>query len=243
MRLSDVQGKCRHRPTVYVNDLEPTSSQELLRRGQTILLAVSRHATGGRLRLDACGGPNSVSIAIPYGSNSFLSSFSFAAWAITSSPLILGYDLTDPSAHARALAAGIANTRIIEINQIWAAHAGKAVQTSVQRFEAPVFHGAGSTGPGQNVSFPVSQVWAKPLLANNTQWAVLMVNIWNQTCDLVVSMSEIHPVLAAAKAMDVERIWESTASGTWHEGVFRAPQVAPHDSTFIVLTTRHLFTN
>ena len=50
----------------------------------------------------------------------------FGAWVITSSPLVLGYDLTDASVTDRGWSI-ISNTEAIGINQAWAGHPGRRV--------------------------------------------------------------------------------------------------------------------
>ncbi len=50
----------------------------------------------------------------------------FGAWVITSSPLVLGYDLTDTSVTDRVWSI-ISNTEAIGINQAWAGHPGRRI--------------------------------------------------------------------------------------------------------------------
>jgi len=52
----------------------------------------------------------------------------FGAWVITSSPLILGYDLNNQAVNDRVWPF-VANKEAIAINQAWAGHPGKQVQT------------------------------------------------------------------------------------------------------------------
>jgi len=61
----------------------------------------------------------------------------FGAWVITSSPLILGYDLNDENITSKVWDI-IANKEAIAINQAWAGHPGRQVKTwpAVQAAEA-----------------------------------------------------------------------------------------------------------
>ena len=60
----------------------------------------------------------------------------FAAFAITSSPLVLGFDLANQSLYDE-LYPTIANRRVININQQWAGSAGVLASNSSNYFEAP----------------------------------------------------------------------------------------------------------
>ena len=59
----------------------------------------------------------------------------FAAFAITSSPLVLGFDLANHSLYNQ-LYPIVANRRVIAINQQWAGSAGVLAANSSNYFEA-----------------------------------------------------------------------------------------------------------
>ena len=69
----------------------------------------------------------------------------FGAWCITSSPLILGYDLRDGATTDRVWPV-IANTEAIAVNQVWAGHPGRRVRvdslTGVELWMKPLSVGA-----------------------------------------------------------------------------------------------------
>merc|ERR1740139_409035 len=77
-----------------------------------------------------------------YGSLSTAESRShFAAWCITSSPLILGFDLTSSSL-LDAVYPIISNSRAIAVNQAWHGHPGWLVRNSLATVRLGVPHGA-----------------------------------------------------------------------------------------------------
>ena len=69
----------------------------------------------------------------------------FGAWCVTSSPLILGYDLRDGATTDRVWPV-IANTEAIAVNQVWAGHPGRRVRvdslTGVELWMKPLSVGA-----------------------------------------------------------------------------------------------------
>merc|ERR1719401_1073569 len=52
----------------------------------------------------------------------------FAAWCISSSPLVLGFNVSDPVRMKRVLPI-IGNKEMIAVNQHWAGHPGRLVQS------------------------------------------------------------------------------------------------------------------
>jgi alpha-galactosidase len=60
----------------------------------------------------------------------------FGAWVITSSPLILGYDMNDEGVTDR-IWSYVANREAIAVNQAWAGHPGRLVKTFPRPGEAP----------------------------------------------------------------------------------------------------------
>jgi len=63
----------------------------------------------------------------------------FGAWVIISAPLILGYDLTDPSLTDKIWPI-ISNTEAIAINQQWAGHPGKLVKQATRQLATQHVH-------------------------------------------------------------------------------------------------------
>ena len=85
----------------------------------------------------------------------------FAAWCVASAPLVLGHDLTDKAASARANPI-VGNANAIAVNQAWFGHAGRVVSAAAETFDAPTAHGAAGTS-GPNTTFPLWQIWSKRL--------------------------------------------------------------------------------
>lgn len=65
----------------------------------------------------------------------------FAAQAVISSPLTLGYDLANASEYARWWPI-VSNAEALAINAAWAGEAGRLVAASPQQWTGPVPHGA-----------------------------------------------------------------------------------------------------
>jgi hypothetical protein len=86
----------------------------------------------------------------------------FGAWCVTSSPLILGYDLRDDSTTDRIWPL-ISNTEAIAINQVWVGHPGRQVR---------VWTPSPSTSNyGANVTADANgevELWVKPLMTAMT---------------------------------------------------------------------------
>jgi len=129
----------------------------------------------------------------------------FGAWAIVSSPLILGYDLRDEHVTDKIWDI-ISNKEAIAVNQAWAGHPGRLLQD------------------GKSY-----QVWTKKL--GNDEHAVLAFNRESSKLQgVTVSLSQLGERGTCA----VRDIWArkdlSSAHGTWHSGPLEA-----YDSVFLRL--------
>jgi len=108
----------------------------------------------------------------------------FGAWCVTSSPLVLGFDLTD-SPLLESVRSVISNQLAISVQQAWHGSPGELLLESEESFDATVWHDVDANGncePNESnytkceqYTFPVWQVWAKPL--NATALALLVVNL------------------------------------------------------------------
>lgn len=163
----------------------------------------------------------------------------FAAFAITSSPLVLGFDLTNGSLYDE-LYPIVANQRVLAINQQWSGSAGTLVTNSTEYFEAPTAHGAsGKVLPGNksDVRYPTWQVWHKPLAIPQGSQAVLVINLSEEPQDVRVAYADLglHPAKGGAvKALDA---WTgaSVTAGVGATGLDFAA-IAGHDNVFLVVT-------
>jgi len=161
----------------------------------------------------------------------------FAAWCITSSPLVLGFDLTNQTLIEAAFPI-ISNERAISVNQAWAGHPGKLLRESQQHFEALASHYAdnlcenGKPEKCTKMSFPLWQLWAKPLPAPGPAHAVLLINLSPRPQNLTLTLH------------DVDADWElATATEVWEGSEFEilesySKEVASHDSIFFLLEPR-----
>eukprot|EP00937_MAST-01D_sp_MAST-1D-sp2_P004851 g4851.t1 len=77
-----------------------------------------------------------------------------AAWAITSSPLVLGHDPSDEAA-ARRVWDVVSNPELLAVGAAWAGHPGRLVRNWTVRTDG----GAGAGGAGESEG----QLWAKPV--------------------------------------------------------------------------------
>lgn len=116
----------------------------------------------------------------------------FAAWCITSSPLVLGFDLSNTTLMEKNYPI-LGNRAAIAINQLYAGHPGHLIKNASATFVAQVGHGAGFAGcdvhPCENISFPLTQVWAKPLPSN--EHAVLLINLSEELQTVHVTLAEL----------------------------------------------------
>jgi alpha-galactosidase len=144
----------------------------------------------------------------------------FAMWAVTSSPLILGFDLTNDTM-LRAAWPIIANEEALAVSQSWSGHPGFLVANSSSgilggRIPAQNFKVAwGRAGTHYtNASLPSWQVWAKPLKDNGM--AVLVVRVWESEDDdsrLVLPFSKLWQSRLPA-SVTVRDIHAHTDNGT-----------------------------
>ncbi len=137
----------------------------------------------------------------------------FAMWAITSAPLILGFDLTDQKV-LEEIWPIIANEEAIAVNQVWEGHPGRLVANASEVKDVTVLSGA--TGSRKTTdSLPSWQVWAKPVADGAV--AVLAVRVWEgQTnATLTFSLAELFQGAAAVPSRaSVRDVYARTDNGT-----------------------------
>eukprot|EP01048_Picozoa_sp_COSAG05_P015498 COSAG05_NODE_1876_length_3913_cov_86.680126_5_plen_169_part_00 len=166
-----------------------------------------------------------------------------AAWCVTSAPLVLGFDLTNTTLMDKIYPI-VANPRAISINQAWAGHPGRLVSNASETFVAPTAHGAGSTcgarakRPCENVTFPVTQIWTKPLPANATsgraQQAVLVINLSPMEQEgLTIDLQ--HLGLGGWEGATAMEVWSGAELGRVNP--IESFRLQAHESRFLVLTS------
>ena len=158
----------------------------------------------------------------------------FAAWAVSSSPLILSFNLSDKTAMDRVWPF-VASRAILEINQRWIGHPGTRLTGPPP--PPPSKH---SKGPPP----PPGQVWAKPL--GNQSYAVVLFS--TVAVEAVVSMPLVNvsshvawaklagagTPFAAGGKLCVRDVYASKEmpAGTAVGGGKLAVVLQPHDSAF-----------
>ena len=100
----------------------------------------------------------------------------FAMWAITSSPLILGFDLTNETL-LKTTWPIIANEEMLAISQVWRGHPGRLVANASVYKVVDASHGSPGT-QFTTESLPSWQAWAKPVA--NGGVALLVVKVWEE---------------------------------------------------------------
>ena len=104
----------------------------------------------------------------------------FGAWAVVSSPLTLGHDLSNDAEYDAAWPV-ISNRDAIMVNQAFAGDAGRLIATSPETLDnLLLFHGAGCECPYPG-SLPRWAVFAKRLDSAAKTAAAIAINFGNQS--------------------------------------------------------------
>jgi hypothetical protein len=184
----------------------------------------------------------------------------FGAWAIVSSPLTLGYDLTDDRITER-LWPIISNRLALSINRAWAGSPGKLVaEVSSTRANASflrrrcgggaaraccVHHDGPPNSPPRydgtgNPPLCGTQIWVKPLSTTNGSVAVLLLN--NQDTDVAnVSLKVAFATVLsdednATSSAILTDVWGGSSVRLHRTDSFESGAFGGHDSKFFVLT-------
>ena len=150
-----------------------------------------------------------------------------------SAPLVLGFDLTDERVY-REVYPIIANAGALEVSSTWAGNSGRLVRNSTESFVHLTPGGAHDRVPhgDPNQTFVTWQIWAKPMLADHTRWAVLLVNVGTDARDILLAYADVSPKLGAVPA--ATDVWTGRAVAlTPRSTTFKG--VAAHDSVFLFL--------
>lgn len=134
----------------------------------------------------------------------------FGLWAITSSPLVLGFDVTNDTMLSDSWDI-ISNSEALEVNQAWFGHPGYLIRTATTTFNATVFHGASNDIKDPPSRLPSWQVWAKPLAHENSTMAVFVGN-YDPTNPQQASMSLQELGLPTNRAVKTVRdVWKHSS--------------------------------
>jgi alpha-galactosidase len=130
----------------------------------------------------------------------------FSLWVIMSSPLVLGFDLTNATVLDRVWPI-ITNTEVLAVSQTWGGHPGRRAAFSPVNITV-------KCGPK-----PQYEIWAKPLPAD--EWAVLLVNNFDTPQVITVNFADV-PWTGPAKLRDLYQHKElGTVSDSYTSNVTR----------------------
>jgi alpha-galactosidase len=166
----------------------------------------------------------------------------WAMWAVTSSPLIIGFDLTNATL-LRQVWPIVANEEVLAVSQTWAGHPGRLVANASESKVVDVVHGS----PGTQFTterLPSWQAWAKPVGGGAV--ALLVVRVWtgiaNTTGGLRFSLADLFGSGDVARnappsAVRVRDILAHTDNGTATAAVHVNLAALPdRGAAFVVLT-------
>jgi len=161
----------------------------------------------------------------------------FAMWAVTSSPLILGFDLTNAT-RLKMTWPIISNEEVLAVSQTWQGHPGRLVANSTETKDLGVAHGS----PGvthTNESLPSWQAWAKPVQGGAV--AVLVVRVWEGAANATVSfpLADLFSLAGAAApaSVSVRDVHTHTDNGTVVSALtVNLANLPARGCTFVVLT-------
>lgn len=152
----------------------------------------------------------------------------FGAWCITSSPLIIGFDLTNATT-VDFVWPIVSNTEAIAIQSDYAGFSGSRFFASDDvTFFTPCGWWAA------NCTFPSRQYWYKPL--SNGDVAVLLMNNGDAPADLALEFHAVPGfVIPQGSLARVRDVWNRADLGEM-DGAFVARAVPSRDSVFLRLT-------
>lgn len=154
----------------------------------------------------------------------------FAVWSITSSPLILGFDLTDTSIYD-AVYPIISDKLMLAVNQAWQGDSGSIAVNSTETFTAPY-----SRKKKKVATFPTWQIWKKPVnLDGRHQWAVLVINLQEKPQDVKLSFADIDYIFAHSAFVRVVDISKPSKPQVNDNGEIIFRDLASHDSKFLLI--------
>jgi hypothetical protein len=175
------------------------------------------------------------------------------AWAVVSSPLTLSHDVNNDTI-MDAVWPLISNTEVIAVNQAWAGHAGSVFKASDDTLTlGPIDHAAVSrdaratarddaalaaaVGPA---TAPAWQYLYKPLAADGSRVAVLLMNAGDDAADLALDFSDVPGLACATSGSSCagRDLWDHKDRGDFDATAgYVAAAVASHDAAFLLLTT------
>ena len=163
----------------------------------------------------------------------------FATWSIVSSPLILGFDLTNLTEVSRLLPI-IGNKRALDVNAQWAGEAGRALKRSKTSFNATALYNMDCSRT-RHVLLPEWVVWSKQLSSPPDSVAALAINLADGPRSFSVTLKElalaagdVHGDVSEMAGVEVwsgAKVAKVTADADWC-----LDALPSHDSAFVIFT-------
>jgi len=157
----------------------------------------------------------------------------FAAWVVTSAPLILGFDLTDRQTY-QSVYPIVSNQAALQISATWTGKPGALIANNTATpgcyFDAITEAGAKGDVPKAfpRELFACTQIWAKPLAKG--AYAVLLINLSEKEQDVKLEYTKVDVSLGNSVA--ATNVWTGAVVPTKARAtVF--PLLAPHSSIFL----------
>jgi alpha-galactosidase len=165
----------------------------------------------------------------------------FGAWCVVSSPLILGFDLTNTNKMNQVWDV-ITNTEAIAVSQTWAGHPGRLLSQATEKIilEVPYterdkirLERMGITHNGyQTTAVGAWQIWSKTLQSNAQ--AALLLNTGSASTTISLRISELG--FSATEKVTVRSIWDHKDIGVMTGADTYSVTLAAHDSSFVRIT-------
>ena len=134
----------------------------------------------------------------------------FAGWCTVSSPLVLGFDLANETEYDRWWPF-LSNPRALSIQSSWAGSAGRLVEQSPLNFTTVVPHGCTCEDMKDTRALPEWTVWVKPLVADGTKVAALVINtMQDKPATVTVALSALG--LPPHSSLTETEVWSGKES-------------------------------
>ncbi len=149
----------------------------------------------------------------------------FGAWAITSSPLILGLDVRDPTV-MDANWDIISNKEALAVNEAWAGSSGLRIASSPTNHTFPFCGYLYANG----CSIPTWEIFSKPLSKGGA--ALLFLNHGDSSTNITINTADV-PYLQCSQCQ-VRDVWLHQDMGV-QGPLIQVNNLASHDSVFLTL--------
>lgn len=140
----------------------------------------------------------------------------FGAWAVVSSPLILGFDMSNMTEYDMWWPI-VSNTEVIAVNQLYNGEAGHLVAQSTGTYTGPVSMGCLCEATRPSFTLPEWSVWGKSL--PNNQFAAIALNtLLDTNANFTITTEQLgFPAGATLHVRDLFAHEDlPTITGTWN---------------------------